>query len=361
MGISAKTGYKWRDRFLALGKMGLRDASRRPIRSPLQLPESVVCELVRLKRAHQSWGPEKVRELYRRQHGTPPSLSSCKRVLTKAGLVEPRRIRPRKEAGRIVSPIVAQEPNDLWTVDFKGWWRTRNGQRFEPLTVRDAYSRYILCAQAMSNNTTAMVRTQFERLFEENGLPRTIRSDNGTPFAASNALLGLSRLSAWWLALGIDLDRIRPGHPEENGAHERMHRDIRHEIQALISGDIVQQQIALDLWRECFNQERPHQALGMKTPSELYRRSNRSYTGTPDEIAYEPPLFSRTVNHCGFVKIHGNHLFLSESLCGWQVGMKADGPDFLEVNFAHLRLGRIDLTTASFLPVPSHRQERGSS
>jgi putative transposase len=360
MGISAKTGYKWQQRFLAAGKAGLQDASRRPHRSPTQLPETVVCELVRLKQCHRAWGPQKIRELYRRLHGTPPSVSSCKRILSKAGLVEPRRTRRREEVGRISSAVVAKAPNDVWTVDFKGWWRTGTGQRCEPLTVRDAYSRYILCAQAMSNNTTEMVRAAFEQLFDVNGLPRTIRSDNGTPFASSNGLLGLSRLAVWWLALGIDLDRIRPGHPEENGAHERMHRDIRQEIQGLIIGDMAQQQAALDVWRETFNRERPHQALGMKTPADLYSKSSRRYTGTPDEIIYEPPHLVRKVNHRGLIKLHGNRLFLSESLCGWEVGLRPDGFDFLDVCFAHLPLGRIDLTTASFLPAPSRRQERCS-
>ena len=348
-GISRKTGYKWQQRFLAGGLGGLTDAPRRPRSSPSQVPESVVCELVRLKQAHRSWGPRKIRELYRRLYGAAPCLSSCKRILTKAGLVQIRRRRVHRSTDRLTRAIVAQEPNDVWTVDFKGWWRTGSGQRCEPLTVRDDYSRYILGARAMQTNTGELVRHEFERLFDRYGLPRVIRSDNGAPFACGHGLLGLTRLSAWWLVLGIDLDRIRPGHPEENGGHERMHRDIAYEIEGLVSGGLTEQQAALDVWRESFNEERPHKALKMKTPAQVYKPSERAFTGTPDEIAYKPGLLIRRVNHRGIIKIHAHHLFISESLCGWQVGLDPVGPDEMDLWFAELYLGKIDLTRAGFL------------
>lgn len=360
-GISPKTGYKWKRRFEAEGKSGLCDVSRRPHRSPAQAPEAVVCELVRLKQAHRTWGPRKIHDLYRRLHGAPPSVSTCKRILAKAGLVEPRRVRRQSETGHLRLGVVAQAPNDVWTVDFKGWWRTGDGERCEPLTVRDAHSRCVLCAQAMARNTAELVRLQFERLFQANGLPRVIRSDNGPPFAAPRALFGLSRLAAWWLALGIDLDRSRPGHPQDNGAHERMHRDLRAEVQAWKAGSVTEQQAALDLWRETFNRQRPHEALGMKTPAEVYVRSSRNYTGTPNVISYGPEHIVRRVNGRGFIQVHGQILFISECFCGWEVGLKPDGHDSLEVWFAQLQLGRIDLTTARFLPVPSHRQEPRSA
>jgi len=353
MGISAKTGYKWRERFLAEGKAGLIDSSRRPHASPSQLPEAVVCEMVRLKNAHRAWGPRKIRELYIRLHGAAPSVSSCKRILTKAGLVEPRRSRIREEVGRISCTATVEAPNDMWTVDFKGWWRIGNGQRCEPLTVRDSYSRYVLGARAMNTNSGQRTRVEFEELFGEHGLPRAIRSDNGAPFATGNGLLGLSRLSAWWLALGIDLDRIRPGHPEENGGHERMHRDIRKEIQGLIEGGMLEQQAALDVWRESFNRERPHEALDMKTPSEIYRKSHRPYVGTPDEIVYEKEYLRRRVNNRGIIKFESLQLFISESLCGWHVGLKPYEADFFELWFANLYLGIIDLTTSAFRASPS--------
>jgi transposase InsO family protein len=358
MGISPKTGYKWQQRFMEEGKAGLADATRRPHASPTQLPEAVVCEMVRLKTAHRAWGPRKIRELYLRLHGAAPSVSSCKRILTKAGLVDPRHSRTPREVGRISCAAEVKAPNDMWTVDFKGWWRIGHGQRCEPLTVRDAYSRYVLGARAMNTNSSQMTRGEFEILFNEHGLPRVIRSDNGAPFATGNGLLGLSRLSVWWLALGIDLDRIRPGHPEENGGHERMHRDIRKEIQGLIEGGLTEQQAALDVWRDSFNRERPHEALAMRTPSEIYRNSERSYVGTPDEIVYGNEYLRRRVNHRGIIKIEGLHLFISESLCGWHVGLKPIAADLLEVWFARLNLGTIDLTTSAFLASPSLRQER---
>jgi transposase InsO family protein len=360
MNISPKTGYKWQQRFLAEGKVGLCDATRRPQRSPTRVPEAVVCELVRLKQCHRRWGPRKIRELYLRLHGTPPSISTCKRILLKAGLVEPRRPRAQRDTGRLAIGTVALAPNDVWTVDFKGWWKVAGGQRCEPLTVRDAYSRYVLAAQPLNSTRTEVVRLAFERLFTIHGLPATIRSDNGSPFAASHALLGLSRLSTWWLALGINVERIEPGKPQQNGGHERMHRDLCDEVQAVAAGDLGQQEAALEIWRRSFNRERPHEALHMKTPAEIFCKSSRRYEGTPNEIVYDMSHLTRRVNQRGDIMIYGSRLFLSESLCGWDVGLKPDGIDFFEVWFAHLLLGRIDLTTISFLTAPSRRQERDS-
>jgi transposase InsO family protein len=271
-GVSAKTGYKWKERFLREGMAGMAEQSRRPKSSPEQLPEEEVCEIVRLKLAHLSWGARKIRELYLRRHGEVASESTFKRVLERAGLTQKRRRRPSSEAGRLCSGRRAALPNEVWTVDFKGWWRSW-GSRCEPLTVRDEHSRYVLELRALGNARTQTVRNNFERLFERHGLPQAIRSDNGAPFASVHGLFGLSRLSAWWVALGIDLERGRPGHPQDNGAHERMHGDISREIEALGQSD----QDSLDLWRESFNYERPHEALGMRCPGELYRASERKY------------------------------------------------------------------------------------
>ena len=207
------------------GVWGMEEESRRPRSSPDQLPEQEVCEIVRLKLAHLSWGPGKIRELYLRGHGEVASESTFKRVLERAGLTQRRRRRRGSEGGRLCSGRRATAPNEVWTVDFKGWWRSQ-GRRCEPLTVRDEHSRYILEVRALSDARTETVRESFERLFERQGLPQAIGSDNGCPFASVNGLLGLSRLSAWWVALGIDLERGRPGHPQDNAAHERMHGDI---------------------------------------------------------------------------------------------------------------------------------------
>jgi putative transposase len=342
-GISAKTGYKWKERFLREGIKGLEEQSRRPQSHADQLPEETVCEIVRLKLAHGSWGPRKIRELYRRRHQEVASESTFKRVLERAGLTQKRRRRRAREAGRVWAGREGTYPNQMWTVDFKGWWRSW-GKRCEPLTVRDEYSRYVLELRAMENARTETVRRSFERVFERHGLPQAIRSDNGSPFASAHGLLGLSRLSVWWVALGIDLERGRPGHPQDNGAHERLHLDISRELEAIGESD----QETLDVWRQSFNYERPHDSLGMKCPAELYRASERRYEGTPEDLDY-PQMCTRRVSACGAIKFEGQSLFLSTALAGWSVGLKSLTADRLEVWFGRLMLGEIDLATSNFI------------
>jgi transposase InsO family protein len=342
-GISAKTGYKWRERFLRTGVGGMEEQSRRPKSHAEQLPEQEVCEIVRLKLAHLSWGPRKIRELYLRRHGEVASESTFKRVLERAGLTQKRRRRRATEAGRLCKGRQASAPNEVWTVDFKGWWRDGN-KRCEPLTVRDEYSRYVLEVRAVEDARTETVRRSFEQLFQRQGLPETIRSDNGAPFASMHGLWGLSRLSAWWVALGIDLERGRPGHPQDNAAHERLHKDISRELEAMGQSN----QAALDLWRQTFNHERPHEALGLRCPGEVYRASERKYEGTPQDLDY-PQMCSRRVCQHGTIKVDGERLFLSTSLAGWSVGLKPIATDSLEVWFGHLLLGEADLATSNFI------------
>ena len=342
-GVSAKTGYKWKQRFLQEGLEGMAEESRRPKTSPEQLPEEQVCEIVRLKLAHLAWGPRKIRELYLRRHGEVASESTFKRVLDRAGLTQKRRRRRSSEAGRLSSGRRAAAANEVWTVDFKGWWRN-GARRCEPLTVRDEHSRYVLEVRALEDAKTETVRQSFERLFERQGLPGAIRSDNGTPFASVRGLLGLSRLSAWWVALGIGLERGRPGHPQDNGAHERMHGDISRELEAMGECD----QPALDLWKQTFNYERPHEALGMRSPGELYLASQRKYRGTPEDLVY-PQMCTRRVCQHGLIKVDGQRLFLSTSLAGWSVGLKPITQNVMEVWFGRLLLGQVDLSTSNFI------------
>ncbi len=225
-GISAKTGYKWRERFLRYGMRGMAEQSRRPHRHAEQLSEAEVCEIIRFKQAHRYWGPRKMKAWKRLRRAVSSEW------LARVGLTEPRRRRQRSsEAGRLWSGRRAQGSNDIWTVDFKGWWYDGQGKRCEPLTVRDEHSRYVLELRRMADARTDTVRECFERLFKRHGLPGAIRSDNGSPFAQVQGVMGLSRLSAWWVALGIDLERGRPGHPQDNGGHERMHRDIGVELE----------------------------------------------------------------------------------------------------------------------------------
>ena len=323
----------------------MAEESRRPHQSPRGLEEAVVCEIVRLKEAHRHWGPRKVRAIYERLHGEAPSESSFKRVLDRAGMTQPRRSRRGQSSGRLFSGRRAQGANEVWTVDFKGWWYGAQGHRCEPLTVRDEFSRYVLEMRLLANAKTSSVRSCFEGIFERYGLPEAIRSDNGTPFASRRGLLGLTRLSAWWLALGIDLERGRPGHPQDNGAHERLHLDIGRELEA----QRVEAQSVLDEWRQSFNQERPHEALGLRCPAEVYEPSARSYEATED-LVYER-MESRRVNNAGCISWRHQLIFICGALRDWSVGLEPGEPGKWKVWFGRLLLGELDLRALRFEPL----------
>ena len=343
-GISPKTGYKWRERFLEHGLSGMSELSRRPRGHAHELVEAVVCEIVRLKGAHPSWGPRKLRKVYERTHPVVPSESSFKRVLQRAGLVQERRLRKRGESGRLFSGRQATAPNQVWTVDFKGWWRVADGRRCEPLTVRDECTRYVLEIRAVADARSQTVRQCFERLFERHGLPGAIRSDNGAPFASESAVLGLSKLSAWWVALGIDLERGRPGCPQDNGGHERLHLDIQRELRGK---DRLEPQAGFDEWRHTFNHERPHEALGLRCPAELYEPSQRKYEGTPQDLEYER-MDSRRVGKWGCIRWGKEPIFISTALAGWSVGLEPCVQGTYNIYFGRLLLGQLDHRTASF-------------
>ena len=352
-GISRKVGYKWKQRFLSKGIEGLADESRRPASCSHALNEEAVCRIVKLKHAHPSWGPRKIRAVFARTYAEAelPSESSFKRVLSKAGLVK-RCLRRKSEAsGRIENRVAAERPNQVWTVDFKGWWRTGDRSRFEPLTVRDAYSRFILCAQALGDARSDSVRLAFERLFAARGLPEVIRSDNGSPFACSSSPLGLTRLSAWWLVLGVDLDRIAPGRPDQNGAHERMHRDIAWELERDAAESLGAQQAALDVWRREYNEERPHEALGLKVPAEFYKRSLRKYSDSEVALTYPAELLVRRVSTTGEIRLHNQRVLISSALRGWDVGLRRETPRRYGLWFGRQRLGEVDLEVRKFTPV----------
>jgi len=352
-GISRKTGYKWKQRFFERGLEGLSDQSRRPHSSPNELSEDAICQIVRQKLAHPTWGAAKLREVLARSDwpGELPSESTFKRVLDKSGLVRHRRRRsPQEQGRRIENRVKAERPNQVWTVDFKGWWRTQDRQRFEPLTIRDDFSRYVLCAQATHDARTETVREQFQRVFCRYGLPEIIRSDNGSPFAARCSPLGLSRLSAWWLTLGIDLDRIPPGRPDQNGGHERMHRDMAYEVERVSAADEATQQASLDVWRRTFNEERPHAAIGMRMPSEVYTPSSRRYEPEEVELVYPQGHLVRRVGSHGTIKLYKRKISISTALQGYDVGLEPKDNQCLLVRFCRLCLGEIDLSTAKFHP-----------
>jgi transposase InsO family protein len=344
--VSRKTGYKWVQRFMQRGRAGLADESRRPHHHAKELAEEVVCEIVRLKKLKPSWGPKKIRAVYGRKHDEVPSESSFKRVLDRAGWVERRRVRPRQAAGGLSTGRRAEKPNDIWTVDFKGWWHGGDGQRVEPLTVRDEFSRYVLELRRLADARTATVRSCFEKLFQEYGLPAAIRSDNGPPFGSTRSVLGLTRLSAWWLVLGIDLERGRPGCPQDNPAHERFHLDVARELEGQERTD---QQALFDQWRWEFDHERPHEALQMRCPAEIYSKSERLYTATATEIDYGL-MAQRKVHVTGTIQWDGQTIRISQALAGWSVGLEPAGPGRWNVWFGRLLIGAIDDAAMLFIP-----------
>jgi transposase InsO family protein len=341
-GISTKTGYKWRERFYQYGYEGMMEVSRRPLGHAKELGEAVICEIVRLKNAHPTWGPRKLRDIYQRLHGQVPSESSFKRVLERAGLVAKRRVRHRTEAGRIGSGRKASAPNQIWTVDFKGWWHGTNGQRCEPLTVRDECTRYVLDVRAVADARTETMRVCFERLFERNGLPEAIRSDNGVPFASSTGVLGLSKLSAWWVALGIDLERGRPGCPQDNGRHERMHRTLKEATAKPPQATVRLQQKAFHAFQREYNEERPHAALDNQTPRSCYQASARCYPRRVPELEYGDDMETRVISQQGSLKWKGERTFISEVFAYETIGIKPLDERWMEFYFGPIRLGWFD-------------------
>ncbi|WP_454849306.1 integrase core domain-containing protein [Rhizobium binxianense] len=343
-GISRKTGYKIFNRYKDDGLEALTDRSRRPVRYANQLPEPVEAMIVSCKKSKPHWGARKIRELLvKRLAGDVrvPAKSTVHAVLDRHGLVAHARKRQRfRVGGTALSQALL--PNDLWCADFKGEFKLGNGQYCYPLTVTDQASRYLLACEAFESTREPAVFDAFRRLFVERGLPRAIRSDNGLPFASPNGLYNLSKLSVWWLRLGITLERIRPGRPQQNGRHERMHLTLKKEATRPPGKNILQQQARFDAFVSEFNTERPHEALAMKAPAELYTGSSRSYTGLP-EIDY--PFHDRNalMTNCGRICMHRKKINISTVLAGQKLGIKEVDDGIWLVSFMRYDLGYIDL------------------
>lgn len=353
-GVSRGNGYKWLRRFKAQGELGLEERSRKPL-SSISVSAEVVLRLIELRRKYPNWGPKKLQKLLSRDDRieSVPSTKTIGRILDRAG--EPRIRRPRRRLRLILREhegLKVEGPNDVWTVDFKGWWRVRGGQRYEPLTVRDAFSRFVLCLRMIPSMAAKDVKPVFERLFQANGLPKVIRVDNGAPFACTSAPAGLSRLSAWWTSLGIQVSFSRPAHPQDNGSHERMHLDMANELERDPAGSLLAQQRIASRWRDEFNTVRPHEALDMKTPAEYYRRSTRPYRGVRPAL-YPSRLAVRLVSKLGCVRYAGKSVFVSESVSGFEVGVRKTSQGLLSVRFYGLDLGTFDILAA-----PAHRRPR---
>ena len=355
-GISEKTGYKWRKRFLEQGYAGLEEESRAPQKHPYTIDGDTAAELIALRMAHSSWGGKKLLVLWERSHPNQPSpsLSSVNRILEKAKLLKKKRIHKASvssDCPRLNRMLEAHEPNDVWCIDFKGWWRS-DGEVCEPFTVRDKHSRKVLCARLMTGKTTEHVRPVMTELFRKYGLPKAIHSDNGTPFAATNGILGLTRLSAWWITLGILPERSLPGRPGQNGSLERMHADIARDIEGKIPGGIAANQIALDAWVEEYNAVRPNEAIGMLTPDEVYRPSGRKYTGDFDILEYPAGYLPRKVFKSGEIILDGVRVTIGSSLKGWHVGLRPQKePGMYDVFLADFLLGFLDMTSCCFTPL----------
>jgi len=350
-GISRKTGYKLWDRYQMVGLEGLTDRSRRPYRYAHQLPLQVEKEIIGLKKEKPNWGAPKLRELLIRKYPEikPPAVSTVHAVLDRNGFVKRQKRRRYKAEGTLLSEHV-KRPNDLWCADYKGQFQMGNKKYCYPLTITDFQSRFLLACDALETNKEMYAFSVFERAFQEFGLPRAMRTDNGVPFASPHSLYGLSKLSVWWLRLGIEIERIKPGKPQQNGRHERMHLTLKKEATKPAGENTLQQQEKFDLFRDEYNNERPHQALEMKIPNEIYQPSRKRYAGL---TAVEYPLHDRTVTitACGRVCMGKEKVHISTALAGQNVGVKEVDDALWLVSFMKYDLGYFDLGSKRIEPI----------
>ena len=339
-GVSRKTGYKWLGRYRALGPEGLCDLPRAPLQHGRATAAAVVARIVAAKEAHPLWGPKKIVQRLKRDEPSSawPAVSTAGEILKRHGLVGRRRGRWRA-AGNGPWPE-PQGPNAVWTGDHKGWFRTRDGWRCEPLTVMDASSRYLLALAATGSTAEAEAWPVFERLFEEHGLPERFRSDNGPPFAAAG-ITGLTPLAVRFIKLGIALERIQPGKPQQNGRHERFHLTMLPLAKAPQADRKAQGQV-FDAFRREYNETRPHEALGMDTPAQHYHRSPRVMPGTLPEPDYPAEAAVRRVRHNGEIKWNGGFVYVSPTLAGEAVAAAETEEGQWALSFYAHPLGIID-------------------
>ena len=339
--VSRKTAYKWIDRYLRHGPAGLQEHSRRPQHSPNQTAEDIVEALLQARRRHPSWGGKKLLALLHKRHPSwdLPHRSTVCDILKRHGMVPHTRHRRRiGHPGKPTSLILA--PNDLWSADFKGQFKTGNGRYCYPLTVADGFSRYLLGCQGLTSTAVDEAKPVFTRLFKEYGLPTRIRTDNGVPFA-TNTLARLSRLSAWWVRLGILPEFIEPGNPQHNGRHERMHRTLKAETTRPAAGSLAAQQRRFNAFREEFNHERPHEALDQQTPASYYRPSTREMPSTVPPLEYPDRYEVRYVSANGGIRWNRDWVNVSIVCVGEYVGLEEIDNGIWNVYFGPLKLGRL--------------------
>jgi transposase InsO family protein len=351
-GISRETGYYWLRRYREGGLEGLRDLGRAPQRHPNQTPEDREQAVLELRRRHMTWGPRKLKRVLERDDGGRrwPAASTIGAMLAREGLGIRRQKRHRTPP--YTQPFVAADaPNRVWCADFKGWFRCGDGARIDPLTISDAHSRYLLRCQAVEKTNGGRVQAIFEAAFREYGLPEAIRSDNGAPFA-SRAMAGLSRLSLWWMKLGIVPERIAAGHPEQNGRHERMHRTLKQETAAPPAANRRAQQRAFDHFRREYNEQRPHEALALETPSARYTPSPRPYPARVPELEYPSALRVRRVHQHGQFHWKYHDVFVSKVLWGERIGLLPVDDRFFTIYYAAFPIARFDSRRLLVLPLP---------
>jgi putative transposase len=340
-GISRKTGYKWIERYLRAGPAGLEEHSRRPHRSPNQTADEIVAAILDTRRRHPSWGGKKLLALLHKRHprGLLPGRSTACDILSRHGLVPTRRQRRRiGHPGKPTSQILA--PNDVWSADYKGQFRNGDGRYCYPLTVTDGFSRYLLGCQALTSTAGADAKPVFTRLFREYGLPTRIRTDNGVPFATTT-LARLSKLSAWWVRLGVLPEFIEPGRPEQNGRHEHMHRTLKAATTRPAAGSLAAQQRRFNSFRDEFNQERPHEALDQQTPASCYVSSPREMPATLPALEYPDRFEVRYVSANGGIRWNRRWVNLSTVCIGEYVGLEEIDDGIWNVYFGPLKLGRL--------------------
>lgn len=343
-GISRETGHTLKRRYLELGVAGLEERSRAPLRHGRVTPEEIAAPIIALRRERPHWGARKLLAVLARRHPETawPAASTANDILRRAGLITGRR--RRRRAHPVEQPFQAvRAANDTWGIDFKGWFRTRDSARCDPLTVSDAHSRYLLASQIMAEKIEP-VRVAVDALFREYGLPLAIRCDNGSPFGSRGAA-GLTRLSAHWAKLGIRIEFITPGQPQQNGRHERMHRTLKAETATPPAASKAEQQARFDAFRHDFNHNRPHEALNQQTPATIYRPSPRVMPERVPEPWYDADHAVRRVRTTGEIKWRGEMIFVSQALIGEPIGILERDDGHCLLRFANIDLGLIERQT----------------